>query len=182
MPHAWNDEVLDAAKPTSQLEHDKLLAAIASLLDDGDIPYVLWDKWLLTLSGVPTIVDVRLHLTISCRTCVSMLTSFPGTCVRCCRQHAAACLRNPPSRRLRTMYFRRFVSTISKVPSALHSRTKCSSSCDRQLLCDAVQSIRAARAHAHPGSNTTHGCRQARLHLSLRLQKIARSRRDRKRW
>ncbi|KAF1348564.1 hypothetical protein BDV97DRAFT_187934 [Delphinella strobiligena] len=33
------------------------ISSIASLLDSSNVPYVLWDKWLLTLYGVPTIVD-----------------------------------------------------------------------------------------------------------------------------
>jgi len=76
--------VSDISELASQLGDAELVAAVASFLDDGDIPYVLWDKWLLRLYGVPTIVDVRLDSTLSCCICVSMLMFPPGTCVCRC--------------------------------------------------------------------------------------------------
>lgn len=44
---------------TDQLLDNNLVASVACLLDSAGVPNHLWGNYLLTVYGVPTIVDVR---------------------------------------------------------------------------------------------------------------------------
>ena len=44
-----------------QLDND-LVTSISCLLDTADIPNLLWGNYLLTIYGVPTVVDVSISL------------------------------------------------------------------------------------------------------------------------
>jgi hypothetical protein len=45
---------------TGQQLDNNLVASISSLLDLADVPNLLWGNYLLTIYGVPTIVDVTI--------------------------------------------------------------------------------------------------------------------------
>lgn len=49
-----------------QLDND-LVASIACLLDSVNVPNLLWSNYLLTIYGVPTIVDVSFRRLRSAR-------------------------------------------------------------------------------------------------------------------
>ena len=61
---------------------DKLVAMISKTLASAGVPNVLWGNYLLTVYGVPTIVDVYLRAPFSAGKMADVLTGCGLCCAR----------------------------------------------------------------------------------------------------